>query len=138
MNSGVGCRHSWDPVLLWLWRRPAAVAQIQPLAWELLYAVGMALKNKKQNKTKQKKKSKTNKQKKKVPLSLALMNNFQKDHLVLTASHNPMVKGGSKLDPQVCCHLCLLLLRLIPADIHCFTLHGVLFCLSCSQGSKVP
>ena len=22
-----------DPVLLWLWRRPAATAQIQPLAW---------------------------------------------------------------------------------------------------------
>ena len=24
-----------DPALLWLWWRPAAVAQIQPLAWEL-------------------------------------------------------------------------------------------------------
>ena len=23
-----------DPVLLWLWRRPAATAPIQPLAWE--------------------------------------------------------------------------------------------------------
>ena len=24
-----------DPALLWLWQRPAAAAQIQPLAWEL-------------------------------------------------------------------------------------------------------
>ena len=24
-----------DPVLLWLWRRPAAAALIGPLAWEL-------------------------------------------------------------------------------------------------------
>ena len=28
-----------DPVLPWLWCRPAAVAPIQPLAWELAYAV---------------------------------------------------------------------------------------------------
>ena len=27
-----------DLALLWLWCRPAAVALIQPLAWELLYA----------------------------------------------------------------------------------------------------
>ena len=36
-----------DPALLWLWRRPAAVALIQPLAWELPHAVGLALKSKK-------------------------------------------------------------------------------------------
>ena len=33
--------------LLWLWRRPTAGAPIQPLAWELPYAMGMALKSKK-------------------------------------------------------------------------------------------
>ena len=33
-----------DLALLWLWCRPPAVALIQPLAWELLYAVGAALK----------------------------------------------------------------------------------------------
>ena len=33
-------------MLLWLWRRPVAVAAIQPLAWELLYATGVALKRK--------------------------------------------------------------------------------------------
>ena len=32
--------------LLWLWHRPAATAPIRPLAWELLYAVGVALKKK--------------------------------------------------------------------------------------------
>ena len=33
--------------LLWLWDRPAAVALIQPLAWELPYAAPTALKRKK-------------------------------------------------------------------------------------------
>jgi len=31
-----------DLTLLWLWRRPAATALIQPLAWEPPYAVGAA------------------------------------------------------------------------------------------------
>ena len=53
MSCGVGQRCGSDPALLWLWRRPAAVALIQPLAWELPYAVGVALKE--QNKTKQNK-----------------------------------------------------------------------------------
>ena len=44
MSCSVGHRHGSDPVLLWLWRRLAAVALIQTLAWELLYAVGVALK----------------------------------------------------------------------------------------------
>ena len=42
-----------DPALLWLLCRSAATAPIQPLAWELLYATGVALKSKnKTNKTK--------------------------------------------------------------------------------------
>ena len=36
-----------DLALLWLWCRPAAVALIQPLAWELPCAAGSALKEKK-------------------------------------------------------------------------------------------
>ena len=32
-------------MLLWLWCRPRAAALIRPLAWELPYATGMALKN---------------------------------------------------------------------------------------------
>ena len=42
MNCGVGGRHGLDLVLLWLWCRPAAVAPIRPLAWELLNAQGAA------------------------------------------------------------------------------------------------
>ena len=33
-----------DPALLWLWQRPTATVPVQPLAWELLYAAGAALK----------------------------------------------------------------------------------------------
>ena len=43
-GCGVGYRHGSDLALLWLWYRPAAVALIQPLAWEPTYAVGVALK----------------------------------------------------------------------------------------------
>ena len=39
VNCGVGHRCSSDPALLWLWCRPAAIAPIGPLAWELSYAV---------------------------------------------------------------------------------------------------
>ena len=35
-----------DPELLWLWCRTAATALLQPLAWELPYATGDALKKK--------------------------------------------------------------------------------------------
>ena len=34
-----------DLVLLWLWCRPAAIALIPPLAWELPYATSVTLKN---------------------------------------------------------------------------------------------
>ena len=37
-------------MLLWLWRRAAAVAPIQPLGWELPYAAGAALKRKEKRK----------------------------------------------------------------------------------------
>ena len=36
-----------DPGLLWLWCRPGAAAAIGPLAWELPYALGEALKRQK-------------------------------------------------------------------------------------------
>ena len=50
MNCGVGRRLGLDPALLWLWGRPAATAPIGPLAWELLYATGAALKERKKKK----------------------------------------------------------------------------------------
>ena len=47
MSCGVGHRCSSDLAWLWLWCRPAAKALIRPLAWELLYAEGAALKRQK-------------------------------------------------------------------------------------------
>ena len=46
MSCGVGCRCGSELVLvlLWLWHRLAAVAPIRPLAWELPYAEGAAVK----------------------------------------------------------------------------------------------
>ena len=32
LSCGVGCSHSLDPALLWLWHRPPAAAPIRPLA----------------------------------------------------------------------------------------------------------
>ena len=46
MSCGVGCRHGSDPMLLRLWYRLAAAGLIQPLAWDLPYAAGAALKSK--------------------------------------------------------------------------------------------
>ena len=53
VSYGVDCRHDSDPALLWLWHGSAAVAPIQPLAWEPTYATSAALKR---QKTKKKKK----------------------------------------------------------------------------------
>ena len=39
-----------DPVLLWLWCMPVAIALIRPLAWEPPYAVGVALEKSKRQK----------------------------------------------------------------------------------------
>ena len=66
VSCGVGCRRVLDPMWLWLWCRPAAAAPTGPLAWELPYAAGAALKRKakKQNKTKPKKTLKIQKTKK--------------------------------------------------------------------------
>lgn len=47
MNCGVGHRLGSGLALLLLWYRPEAVALIQPLAWKLLYAAFVALKEKK-------------------------------------------------------------------------------------------
>ena len=52
MSCGVGFRCGLDLVLPWLWCRPAAVALIQPPAWEPPYATGAALKRKQTKKTK--------------------------------------------------------------------------------------
>ena len=46
-RCSVGHRRGSDLAWLWLWQRPAATAPIGPLAWELPYAAGGALKRKK-------------------------------------------------------------------------------------------
>ena len=48
-------RFGSDPALLWLWRRLAATAPIQPLAWEPPYAAGVAQEMAKKQTNKKKK-----------------------------------------------------------------------------------
>ena len=48
VSCGVGFRRGSDPALLWPWCRLVATALVRPLAWEPSYAVGMALKRKKE------------------------------------------------------------------------------------------
>jgi len=58
VSCGVGHRLSLDgldPALLWLWRRPASIAPVRPLAWEPPYAEGAALEKAKKTKEKKKK-----------------------------------------------------------------------------------
>ena len=43
-GCGIGHRCGLDPTLSWLWYRPAAATLIRPLAWELAFAAGAALK----------------------------------------------------------------------------------------------
>ena len=57
MSCGVGRRHGLNPLLLWLWCRPA-VAPIRPLAWELPHAAGAALNRQKKERKKERKKKK--------------------------------------------------------------------------------
>ena len=47
MSCGIGYRCGLGPPLLWLWRRPATIVPIGPLAWEPPYATGADLKRQK-------------------------------------------------------------------------------------------
>ena len=47
VSCSVGRRLGWGLASLWLWCRPAAIAQIRSLAWDPPCAVGAALKSKK-------------------------------------------------------------------------------------------
>ena len=47
MSCGVGCSHSMDLALVWLWCRPEGAPLVQPLAWELPYGRSAAIKRKK-------------------------------------------------------------------------------------------
>ena len=50
-SCSIGRRHGLDLALLWLWRRPAAIAPIQPIASELPHTAGSALKKQTNKKT---------------------------------------------------------------------------------------
>ena len=55
VSCDVGHRHSLDPKLLWLWRRPVATAPIGPLTWEPPYAAEAAQEIAKKDQKKKKK-----------------------------------------------------------------------------------
>ena len=50
MSCGVGHRCGSDPMFLWLWGRPVAVAPIRSLVWEPSYASSAALKKRQKKK----------------------------------------------------------------------------------------
>ena len=54
MRCGIVPQRGSDPTLLWLWCRIAAAALIQPLGWELPYALGVTLKRKEKKKKEKK------------------------------------------------------------------------------------
>ena len=53
MSFGVGHRRGLDPMLLWLWCRSAALPLNLPIAWDLPYAMSMALKKEKKRQKKE-------------------------------------------------------------------------------------
>ena len=59
VSCGVDRKLGLDLALLRLWHRPAAIAPIGLLAWELPYAAGAALKRQKTKKEKKKKEKET-------------------------------------------------------------------------------
>ena len=61
MSCDVGSRHGSYPALLWLWLRLAAAALTGSLPWELPYAGGADLRDKKKKTKKTKKKQKKTK-----------------------------------------------------------------------------
>ena len=80
MSCGVRHRHGSDPMLLWLWCRPAAAAWIHPLARSTPYAMGPALKSKKKNKKIKKLKIKKNSWG--VPIMVQQEQNLTRNHEV--------------------------------------------------------
>ena len=97
MSYGVGCRHSSDPVLLWLWvwHSLAGVALIQPLAWEPPHISSMALKSKKKKKKKKKKK-----ERKKSSLSLPLSLSEHEIHALKAWHARSHLAAGLRVKPS--------------------------------------
>ena len=100
-----------DLELWWLWLWPAAAAPIRPLAWELPYAAGVALKKAKdKNKTKRKKKEKTNKQTNKQKKQANKTDKLEGKGSIENADKVELSIGGlHPADPQA---LCLLIFKI--------------------------
>ena len=62
MQLGSGAARVW----LWLWCRPKATTPIGPLAWEIPYAVGVAMKSKRKKKKEKKERKYFGLKKKKI------------------------------------------------------------------------
>ena len=54
-HPGINSIYGSNPMLLWLWSRPAAAALIRPLPWEPPYATGSALKTKRKERKRERK-----------------------------------------------------------------------------------
>ena len=87
MSSGVGHRRDSDLACLWLWRRPATVALIRPLAWEPPHTGCSPKKIKRQKK---KKKERKRKQESEMEKKLALLN-------IMSREGQEDIRGGEIL-----------------------------------------
>jgi len=65
MSYTVSFQRGLDLALLWLWRRLTAAAQVSLPAWELPYAMGVALKSKKRKRKREKKRERKREREKK-------------------------------------------------------------------------
>ena len=79
MSCAVGRKHGSDPMLLWLWCRPASTAPIQPLAWEPPYTSCAALKGQKTETT-----TTTTK-------NASLLKEKANHHLTMQGCHKPLI-----------------------------------------------
>ena len=94
MSCGVGCRHGSDPVLLWLWRRPAATSPIRRLAWEPPYVAGSGPRKGKKTKKKKNLKIETCSLRRKWLYSLSTI-------LMNMCNHKPKGEYGLQLKDNI-------------------------------------
>ena len=85
---------------MWLWRRPAAVVPIRPLAWEPPYATGAALdKGKKTKKNKKTKKKNNGKVPRVAPARKAVtVNSISVDYGCLSSPQTPPHPQGGRTE----------------------------------------
>ena len=94
MSYSVGHRNDLDLALLWLWYRLAATAPTWLLAWELPYAIGVALKRQKE-----KRKEKKGKKKKRSLQTINAGEDVEKREPSFTVGGNVRMENGMDI-PQ--------------------------------------